>query len=922
LVLVESRERDRPSERTPEKVAPGAAACAPPRTPPAAGSDAAAAAAAAETTSSSSSSSSSPERVRARSIASPVPGPREPPRRALRILHFNDVYDVLPSKREPAGGAALFVSKLRALSRSGGFGADGGAGGDDDGDDDEDDPGPLVLFSGDALSPSNISSTTKGRHMVEVLNACGVHCACVGNHDLDFGCEHFAAMQAESAFPWLCANAHHAVDGSDGMARGAALGGAQELCVLQHGGWRVGVVGLVEEEWLGACSTLDPSTLSYVDFVEAGRAAAQRLRGEHGCDVVIALTHLRLHNDLRLAAGCGDAVDLVLGGHDHDYHASCDNAHGCWVVKSGTDFRELSSLVIDPPAQQQPAQQQQQQQQRPRPRPRVRAVARHEVRGDDVSIAPDAPTAALVGRYAAALAASMCKVVGRSAADLDARFAAVRTRETNVGNWVADMMRNGCQADIAICTGGTLRADCVFPAGPITEGALTKLLPFMDELRVVSLSGAQVVAALENGVSRWPVLDGRFPQVSGVAFAFDPRLPPGARVVAGSVRVGGSPSALEPLLQEAQYAVAVPDFVGRGKEGYSMFPEGRLMWDSEVCPILPTLVRNHLSQLNTTKNLEEWERGEAAEALVQGVQEAQQQQQQQQQQQVLLGRGAAGAEGGGGSEGSRSPSSLSRGSTPCSSPSPAVSFGLFTPRSPRSPSPMVADDAEADAEAGGDGAAAAAARAAAAAARSLCGTATAAEVMSLEVHDAARQPLGLFSPALITGLRRAESSPQLKSSRSFRRLSELAAAAAAAGSAEVGRPAADEGSNGGGGGGASSGDSDDAAQPPPPSLLQRVYSLPMPTEHATAASAGNRDGDGEADGDGDAGGDSAPPPPPSLQRVFSLPIFPQLRQQASFHGLRSPFNRTPRSTRSAMMVVHPVTEGRIFNAAPELLGQQ
>ena len=507
-------------------------------------------------------------------IASPRVGPFVTPRRPLRILHFNDVYDVCPSKREPAGGAALFKSKLRALS---GASVRGGARNDKAKDtEDGDDALPLILFSGDALSPSNISSSTRGRHMVEVLNACGVHCACVGNHDLDFGCEHFAEMQKLCTFPWLCANAHHAEDGSDGMAAGTALGGAHELCVLEHGGWRVGIVGLIEDEWLGACSALDPATLSYVDLAEAGRTAAARLRTEHGCDLVVALTHLRLHNDLRLADMCGDCIDIVLGGHDHDYHASNDNAHGCWVVKSGTDFRELSSIVIDPPtAAEQGA--------KARGRPLVREVVRHAVRSDDASIAPDVEMAALVERYATALAASMCKVVGRTAVALEARFCEVRTRETNVGNWVADMMRNGCQADIAICTGGTLRADCVFDVGQLTEGDITSLLPFMDEMNVVSLSGAQLVAALENGVSKWPVLDGRFPQVSGVAFAFDPRQPPGARVVPGSVRVGGGGASskataqllLEPLDEDAQYAVAVPEFVGRGKEGYTMFPEGR-----------------------------------------------------------------------------------------------------------------------------------------------------------------------------------------------------------------------------------------------------------------------------------------------------------------------------------------------------------
>jgi 5'-nucleotidase len=54
-------------------------------------------------------------------------------------------------------------------------------------------------------------------------------------------------------------------------------------------------------------------------------------------------------------------------------------------------------------------------------------------------------------------------------------------------------------------------------------------------------TGAELLAALENGVSQWPALEGRFLQVSGLCFSFDPSRPPGGRVVAGSVRVSGRP---------------------------------------------------------------------------------------------------------------------------------------------------------------------------------------------------------------------------------------------------------------------------------------------------------------------------------------------------------------------------------------------
>ena len=67
------------------------------------------------------------------------------------------------------------------------------------------------------------------------------------------------------------------------------------------------------------------------------------------CHFVIALTHMRLHNDLRLAASCGDVIDLFLGGHDHFYHCEQIKPHDRWLVKSGCDFRDFTSIRVEPP---------------------------------------------------------------------------------------------------------------------------------------------------------------------------------------------------------------------------------------------------------------------------------------------------------------------------------------------------------------------------------------------------------------------------------------------------------------------------------------------------------------------------------------------------------------------------------------------
>ena len=73
---------------------------------------------------------------------------------------------------------------------------------------------------------------------------------------------------------------------------------------------------MVEKEWLDTLATINPNEVIYEDFVDVGNQLATKLKDELGCDIVIALTHMRNPNDIRLA-NKAKQIDLILGGHDH-----------------------------------------------------------------------------------------------------------------------------------------------------------------------------------------------------------------------------------------------------------------------------------------------------------------------------------------------------------------------------------------------------------------------------------------------------------------------------------------------------------------------------------------------------------------------------------------------------------------------------
>jgi len=110
---------------------------------------------------------------------------------SITLFHFNDVYNIEGQSLEPVGGAARFVHKVRSLKA-----LESEAGNVE----------PLVIFSGDAFNPSFMSTITKGKQMIPVLNAAQVDVACMGNHDFDFGIENLESLTRVCDFPWLLSN--------------------------------------------------------------------------------------------------------------------------------------------------------------------------------------------------------------------------------------------------------------------------------------------------------------------------------------------------------------------------------------------------------------------------------------------------------------------------------------------------------------------------------------------------------------------------------------------------------------------------------------------------------------------------------------------------------------------------------------------
>ncbi|KAF5387159.1 hypothetical protein D9615_001693 [Tricholomella constricta] len=567
----------------------------------------------------------------------------------LSLIHWNDVYRVSPQKPSPHSSETIDVAQFGARL-------------DDIRDKWAELPGGkkdgLTLFSGDVFSPSVESSVTRGSHMVPVMNMLAPDVSLTGNHDFDFGYPHLTKLIKDTSFPWILSNI---IDSTTSKVPEHL----HEFQIFERAGIRIGVIGLVEKyfiisyqpttnflqfclrEWIGTVATW-PSNFTYRDMAETGLDLSRRLRDPEGgyrCDFIIALTHSRIPNDITLAKSLlafspsaqeshpiapSHGIDLILGGHDHLYYVSkgvssweghdltedilgAEDDHGdVLVIKSGTDFRDLSELTLEleetPPGS-------------------VRNKIIKRITGKRHTIEPSFRSSEALKNLLKNLLSSVSKTlkapVCKTTTSIDVRSQYIRTSESAAGNWFADIIRHayddalcmkGCGgSDGAFICAGTLRGDSTYGPGVVTLGNILEILPFEDPVVVLELDGAAIWDALEASLSTWPAQEGRFPVLSGIRVSWDSRREPGNRVLdvcllqereesdndSESTSGTSTPSLVdgEPITRSTdgrKYKIVTREYMAQGHDGFLAFKGKPFLVDDESGQLMSSIVRKYL----------------------------------------------------------------------------------------------------------------------------------------------------------------------------------------------------------------------------------------------------------------------------------------------------------------------------------------
>jgi len=397
-----------------------------------------------------------------------------------------------------------------------------------------------IVCCGDFLQGNTTGAISKGQYIADIMKLMDYHALTLGNHEFDYGVPRLKVLLEQVGAPVVCANFYEAGEPQPVYA---------PYVIHQYGNKKVAYVGACTPETmiLEGYSFYDTNGILLYDlkpknFYELIQQAVDNARKE-GADYVVLLSHVgetpqsmgfsshRLVNNTR-------GIDVVLDGHSHEIFegVKVKNLDGkeITVTQTGTQFANIGKLLITPDGR----------------------FITHLIKSKEIDDENNEVSDATEDIHEKVKAVTSEKV-GHSdytlvVSDENDQWI-VRGEETNAGDLVADAYRYAMKADIGLENGGGIRND--IEAGDITYGDIIGMLPYDNTLRRIMVTAEQLQTMLTRCTALVPVLDGNFPQVSGLRFTIHSK---SHRV--SDIEILQADGSYKPIDMQRTYSVALTSY--------------------------------------------------------------------------------------------------------------------------------------------------------------------------------------------------------------------------------------------------------------------------------------------------------------------------------------------------------------------------
>ena len=503
-------------------------------------------------------------------------------------------------------------------------------------------PGPFYLAAAEVEELGE-----PGLGDIAMYNAMSVQGNGMGNHEFDGGINDFAHMLAAASYPFLAVNLDFSnvqlendtpeiEIGVDGSACEDNAAKVLKSCVLEVGDQRIGLIGRAPADFFNVIE--DPDTTNPgLDFF-GGRdddnqplvsAVVQVLEQvdlleARGINKIFLLDHAQDFTGDPLSANILRGVDVIVAAGSTGFMAR-PQANGPFnllrpedtpsadyptlrqdmdgktvlVINSEQLYRYIGNLII-----------QWDQEGNifdvdDRSGPVATTAEAVSALAGVIGETPEAPQAVqdvLTSLQNTALVQDAFTEVGTTNFPLNGQRAAVRSVETNLGRvaadstlWFARRDFPDLGVDVALKNGGGIRDSITGPV--IIRLSIQAALAFNNRLTIIRLTTGQLIAAMENSVSRVPALDGRFPQLAGMTLEYDasrPGLqaevsvtqPSRVRRLVVTRSDGSTDVVVDGFVAQGDlsrtFVLATNSFQATGGDGYAAFPAGEQLAITQI----------------------------------------------------------------------------------------------------------------------------------------------------------------------------------------------------------------------------------------------------------------------------------------------------------------------------------------------------
>jgi 5'-nucleotidase/UDP-sugar diphosphatase len=321
----------------------------------------------------------------------------------------------------------------------------------------------LLLDAGDVMTGTPISDyryqNVAGGALIAMMNAIGYDAWTYGNHDLDISQENLRGLIGLAKFPTLDANV---ADSSGNLPRMTA-----PSLIITRDSIKIGIIGVMSRDLFQLTNTNNLKGLAVRTPATTIQSLIDSLTPK--TDLLIALTHEGVDQDSLLAEAT-HGLNIIIGGHSHTRLRKPLRINNVIVCQAGANCENLGEItltvenhtIISANGQ------------------LIQLWARHQ----------SAPTvvSALVDEVQQSLEKEFQTAIGTLTVDWKRDGKA----ESNIGDFIADAIREEGHAGVAVTNSSGIRKD--FNAGPIRKNDLFEIMPFRNVLCTFMVSGKELRA--------------------------------------------------------------------------------------------------------------------------------------------------------------------------------------------------------------------------------------------------------------------------------------------------------------------------------------------------------------------------------------------------------------------------------------------